>query len=69
MSDDGYLETPRNPGKDDGKCANYEHCGHSGLDEHDHRCNGCGYLICGVCDTSAPLGMHFVVDHWAEEEW
>jgi hypothetical protein len=61
------LETPRNPGADDGKCANYPVCGTSGLDENDTRCSGCGYTVCGECDINGPWGSHLVGAHWEEE--
>ncbi len=59
-----YLETPRNPGADDGKCAL---CEKSGMTE-DHRCFGCGYLICEDCDAESPTGQHYVIDH-EQGEW
>lgn len=64
-SESEYLETVRNPGKDDGKCAL---CETPGLDE-DHRCYGCGYLVCGDCDKAEPEGQHLVVDHDEESDW
>lgn len=56
MSD--YLEEPRNPGKDDGRCAL---CETTGLTEED-RCHGCGYLICDA-HFGDPWGKHLVVAH------
>lgn len=53
-----YLEEPRNPGKDDGRCAL---CGIQGLTEED-RCHGCGYLICDE-HVGDPWGKHLVVQH------
>ncbi len=60
MSD--YLEEPRNPGLDDGKCAL---CGKPGMAEGD-RCYGCGYLICDD-HPGDPWGQHLVVEHDDEE--
>lgn len=53
-----YLEEPRNPGKDDGRCAL---CETPELTE-DSRCFGCGYLICDD-HPGDPCGVHLVVDH------
>ena len=53
-----YLEEPRNPGKDDGRCAL---CETTGLTEED-RCHGCGYLICDA-HFGDPWGKHLVVAH------
>jgi len=53
-----YMEEPRNPGLDDGRCAL---CKKPGLDE-DSRCFGCGYLICED-HYGDPDGKHLVVDH------
>jgi len=69
MTDENeYLEKPKNPGADDGKCANFDTCGNDGLDEDDCRCFGCGYLICEECSGDAPWGKHYVIDHWSETE-
>jgi hypothetical protein len=54
-----YYEEPRNPGKDDGKCAL---CEKPGLGE-EQRCFGCGYLICEDCDVYGPMGKHYVIEH------
>ena len=59
-----YLEEPRNPGLDDGKCAL---CKKPGLTEDD-RCGGCGYLVCGD-HVSYPWGQHLVVEHDDEGEY
>jgi hypothetical protein len=59
-----YLEEPRNPGKDDGRCAL---CGQPGLTEDD-RCYGCGYLVCCDCFKHDPWGVHLVVQHTDGEE-
>lgn len=59
-----YLESVRNPGKDDGCCAL---CTRPGLDE-EQRCFGCGYLVCEDCDITQPEGLHFVVEHGDEDE-
>jgi hypothetical protein len=65
---DKFLEEPKNPGLDDGQCANVEKCGSKKLDE-DARCFGCGYLICvGCSECDTPWGAHLVIQHWEENE-
>jgi len=54
-----YLEEPRNPGKDDGRCSL---CKKPGLTE-EYRCAGCGYLVCDECDVTGVMGQHFVGEH------
>lgn len=61
-----HLEEPKNPGKDDGKCANAYGCKSKGLTEDD-RCFGCGYTVCEDCNTNLSLmGPHLVVQHWED---
>ena len=57
-----FQEEPRNPGKDDGRCAL---CDATGLDE-SNRCAGCGYLVCDAHDGD-PWGSHLVVAHDDDE--
>jgi hypothetical protein len=56
-----YLEEPRNPGLDDGKCALCE----KAVTE-DARCYGCGYLVCED-HPGDPCGQHLVAEHDDEE--
>jgi len=59
-----YLEEPKNPGLDDGKCALCKV--DKGLTDED-RCHGCGYLICDA-HFGDPWGKHLVVAHDDEAE-
>lgn len=50
----------RNPGFDDGRCAL---CRERVLDPEEHRCHGCGYIVCVYCDETHPMGKHDVIEH------
>jgi hypothetical protein len=59
-----FLEEPRNPGLDDGKCALCK----APDQPEENRCHGCGYLICANHHGDPPFGAHLVVKHDEEDE-